>query len=140
MHQSRAAIPLPLRGVIRRYFAAFRGDSFVCSRCGKPEEIPLTSPGGPNGTRTLLYSGISRSYTCRLAHLGPLHLSPALLHRWSVVGSDRGLATTKARGDYRLTTPTTLWQDCPTTTGTQSAQYRGRTRAMSEHEIIAADD
>src|SRR5262249_36316797 len=52
MHQSRAAISLPLRGVIRGYFAAFCGDSFVCSRCGKPEEIPLTSPGGPNGIRT----------------------------------------------------------------------------------------
>jgi ketosteroid isomerase-like protein len=52
----------------------------------------------------------------------------------------RGLATTKARGNYRLTTPTTLWQDRPTTTGTQSALYRRRTRTMSEHEIIAADD
>src|SRR5215831_5658246 len=55
MHQSRAAISLPLRGVIRGYFAAFCGDSFVCSRCGKPEEIPLTSPGGPNGIRTRVY-------------------------------------------------------------------------------------
>ena len=25
--------------------------------------------GGPNGTRYLLYSGIPRCYTCRLAHL-----------------------------------------------------------------------
>src|SRR5262245_51061230 len=35
--------------------------------------------GGPNGTRTLLYSGIPRSYTCCLIHLG---LSPIV---------DRGL-------------------------------------------------
>src|SRR5215469_16462061 len=56
MHQSRASISLPLRGVIRGYFAAFCGDSFVCSRCGKQEEISLTSPGGPNGIRTRVWS------------------------------------------------------------------------------------
>src|SRR5262244_3397831 len=70
MHQSRAAISLPLRGVIRGYFAAFCGDSFVCSRCGKPEEIPLTSPGGPNGIRTRVYSppraSCSESQTSRM--------------------------------------------------------------------------
>src|SRR5215472_104747 len=60
MHQSCAAISLPLRGVIRGYFAAFCGDSFVCSRCGKPEEIPLT--GGPNGIRTRVWS---RSRFCQ---------------------------------------------------------------------------
>src|SRR5215831_5317898 len=47
--QSRAAISLPLRGVIRGYFGAFCGDSFVRSRCGKSEEILPTSPGGPTG-------------------------------------------------------------------------------------------
>src|SRR5215813_1769291 len=45
--QSGAAISLPLRGVIRGYFGAFCGDSFVRSRCGKPEEILPTSPWWP---------------------------------------------------------------------------------------------